>query len=307
MEKIEDILKAPAEEAVKALREKRVVVPEWADLRREYDVRLHPVMDRSAYPDVVDSDGRVERVTRVVYDYQRLAVSRMSELVCGVPVKRVYSPENSTQEELAGYIEKVFERNRIGSVNVERTRMLFAGCEVFTLWYAVEQPNHLYGFDSTLKIRCRNYSPMLGHELYPLFDDTGDLIAMSIGSKTSKGEECFDTYTDTKHLQWRRTKEQGWSLVSEETHTLGKIAGVYCYRPTPIWENTSGLVFEMEWAMSRNGNYLRRNSKPIFFIASNENIDYGQEKDENREFRTILQVAPDAKLGYATWEQAIAT
>lgn len=306
METIDDILRAPAEEAIKALKNKRVVVPAWEDLRKEYDVRLHPVMDQSVYPDVVDSDGRVERVTRVVYDYQRLATCRMSELICGIPVKRTYSPENSTQEELAGYIERVFERNRIDSVNVERTRMLFAGCEVFTLWYAVPQPNRLYGFDSALKIRCRNFSPMMGHDLYPLFDDGGDLVAMSIGSKTADGVECFDAYTADKHIQWRKAKgQQGWSLNTDETHTLGKIAGVYCYRPTPIWEDTSGLVSEMEWTMSRNGNYLRRNSKPIFYIASNDNIDYGQERDENKEFRTILQVAPDARLGYATWEQAI--
>lgn len=305
MMEIEEILRRSDEEAVKVLRTKRVKVPSWEELRKEYDVRLHPVMDRGAYPDVVDDAGRVEKVTRVVYDYQRLATARMSELVCGVPVKRVYSPKNATEEELAGYLESVFERNRIDSVNVERTRMLFAGCEVFTLWYAVAQPNRLYGFDSPVKVRCRNFSPMLGHALYPLFDESGDLVAMSIGSRTDDGVECLDTYTDSRHVQWRLGKGKEWSRVVDEGHSVGKIAGVYAYRPSPIWENTSGLVYEMEWAMSRSGNYLRRNSKPIFYIASSDSIDYGREGDENSEFRTILQVSPEARLGYATWEQAI--
>ena len=187
---------------------------------QEFDPSKHPVMNKSKYPDSVTDDG-VVYVTRVTCDLQRLAVKRMTELVTGIPVKRVYTPENNRQKEIAGYIEKIFMRNRIDSVNIERCNMLFGGCEVATLWYAVEQKNALYGFDSALKIRCRNFSPMLGDDLYPLFDEYGNMIAMSIGYARKNGRKIvqyFDTYTDTKHIKWSNANGD-WEEVENEDIT----------------------------------------------------------------------------------------
>jgi hypothetical protein len=175
------------------------------------------------------------------------------------------------------------------------------------LWYAVEQRNNLYGFDSPLKLRCKNYSPMLGDELYPLFDEYGDLIALSVGytrKKLGRTVSYFDTYTDNKHLKWS-DESNGWNLIEDDDTTLGKIPGVYMYRPTPIWEDTSKMVFEMEWAMSRNGNYLRKNSKPVFCVFADEEVGFGNEKDENTEFRSVFQYPKGSSAGYVTWEQAI--
>ena len=160
-----------AAEKITALKEKTISVPTWAGkngLVQQFDPTNHPVMSKSLYPDITSNDG-VEQVTRIACDLQRLATKRMTELCCGIPVKRVYRPENDKQKEIASYIENILDRNRINSVNVERLNMLFAGCEVLTLWYAVEEKNNIYGFDSPLKFRCRNFSPMLDDDLYPLF------------------------------------------------------------------------------------------------------------------------------------------
>ena len=137
----------------------------------------------------------------------------MSELCNGIPVKRVYKPENDRQKEIATYIEKIFERNRINSMNNERCTMLFAGCEVMTLWYGVEDRNNQYGFSSPLKFRCRNFSPMQGDELYPLFDEYGDMIAMSVGYSRKVADETvnyFDTYTATHHFKWSSNEDSVW-------------------------------------------------------------------------------------------------
>ena len=163
---IEEILNSGLTPAgiISALKEKSISVPAWAGrngLVQEYDPRKHPVMCKAKYPDITNEDGTVEYVTRITYDLQRLATKRMTELVCSIPVKRVYKPENDKQKEIAAYMEKIFERNRIDSVNIERCNMLFAGCEVMTLWYAVEEKNTLYGFNSPLKMRCRNFSPII--------------------------------------------------------------------------------------------------------------------------------------------------
>ena len=295
-------------ERIEALMQKTVTVPVWGGPRglvNEYDPRKHPEMDKAHYRDLVRDSG-VEHVTRITLDLQRLAAKRMGELVCGIPVKRVCKPENDTQKQIAAYLEAVFTRNRIDSVNTDRFHRLFAGCEVFTLWYAAEQRNTLYGFDSPLKLRCRTFSPMLGDELYPFFDEYGDMTAMSIAYTRKVGEKsvrCFDSYTADRHIKWSNASGQ-WERVEDESTTLLKIPGVYAYRPTPVWEDTSRIVWEMEWALSRNGNYLRENSKPRFVVYADEIISYGDEKSSNQEFKSVMQYPTGARAEYITWSQA---
>ena len=195
------------EDKLAALKQKGIDVPAWAgrkNLEGQYDPKYHPVMDKTQYPDTVTGDG-IERVTRVALDLQRLAVKRMTELCVGIPVKRIYKPTDEKQKDVARYLEAILVRNRIDTLNIERLNMLFAGCEVLTLWYATEDKNKVYGFDSPLKFRCRNFSPMLGDALYPLFDEYGDLVALSVGYTRKVGKakvNYFDAYTDSLHVKY---------------------------------------------------------------------------------------------------------
>ena len=311
MPSIQDILggSMTERERITALKQKTIDVPIWTGkqgLINEYDPTKHPVMNKQLYPDLVKDDG-VERVTRITLSFQRLAAKRMSELLCGIPVKRIYKPEDEKQQQVATFLEKIFDRNRINSVNTDRINALFAGCEIFTLWYAVEQKNNLYGFASPLKLRCRTFSPMQGDELYPFFDEYGDMVAMSIGYTRKVGRknvQYFDTYTDDRHIKW--SNESGeWLAVEDEKTTVGKIPGIYTFRPTPIWEDTSRNVYEMEWTLSRNGNYIRENSKPKFIVCADEIIQYGDEKSGNKEFKSVMQYPTGARAEYVTWSQAI--
>ena len=308
---IEEILQSggSAEQIISALKDKSINVPVWSGqngLLQEFDPRKHPVMNKSIYPDEVTADG-VQPVTRITCDLQRLATKRMTELCCGIPVKRVYKPENDRQKEIVQYLEAIYDRNRIDSVNTERLNMLFAGCEVMTLWFAVESPNSQYGFNSHLKLRCRNFSPMIGDDLYPLFDEYGDMIAMSVGYSRKVGRKTvrfFDAYTADRHIKWSDANGQ-WEEVENENITLLKIPCIYAWRPMPIWEDTSKTVYEIEWSLSRNGNYLRDNSKPLFVVFADEAINYGDEKSPNKEFRSVMQYPKGSTAQYVTWQQAV--
>lgn len=298
-----------AADKVARLQYKTISVPAWEGkhgLREQYDPSMHPVMNKSRYPDIVNNDG-IEHVTRVTCDLQRLAVKRMTELTCGVPVKRIYKPQNDAQKEIAAAMEAIYSRNRINSVNVERLNMLFAGCEVLTLWYAVEEANSMYGFESPLKFRCRNFSPMLGDAIYPLFDEYGDMTAISVGYTRKVGDALqnfVDAYTATKHIKFSDAGGE-WTETENENITIGKIPAIYIHRPTPIWEDSSRIVYEIEWALSRNGNYLRKNSKPLFVVLADDAISFGDEKTGEQEARSVLQFPKGSTAQYVTWTQAI--
>jgi hypothetical protein len=301
---ITDVARPPSE-IITDLKKKTISVPSWATLVKEYDPKNHPVMDKHIYPDKVKK-GKIEFVTRITLDFMKLAARRMTELCFGIPVKRLYKPEkdNADQKRVAEIMEKIFKRNRIDMINIERGNYLFAGCEVATLWYSILEDNNLYGEPSKLKLRCKNFSPMDGESLYPYFDEFDDMKAMSIAysrTEADKTTEYFETYTEFEHLRWSGIGST-WAEDIRESITLGKISMIYGYRPTPIHEETANNVYEMEWALSRNGNYIRKNSKPNYNIFSDEKLELGKSKDDD--FVSVHQYPANAKAEYSTWPQA---
>lgn len=296
------------------LKQKSFIPPSWQKLRKEYDPNLHPVITDPDYRDEDNGDGTTDRKTRITYALQQLAVKRMTELAFGIPVNRVYKPRNNRQKEIQQYMERIYARTRINSLNIERSNFLFASCEVMTLWYSVEQKHSTYGFDSNIKLRCRNFSPMNGDTIYPLFDEYGDLIALSVEySRKFGGSDLhtyFDMYTATKHVRWSNDHEDNnggdvMKITVQEDITIGKIPAIYIMRKTPIWEDTSRMVYEMEWAISRNGNYLRKNSKPVFVVAVSDAMEFEKERSEKQEFRSILQIPQGSSANYVTWQGAV--
>jgi hypothetical protein len=304
---LEEILSLPPEDAVAELQTKSVELPAWDDLKEQYDPSEHEVTDTAKYPDIVNDDGSMEQVTRITLDLQRLAAKRTTELCFGIPVKRIYNPQTDGEKEVVKAIEAVLKRNRIESVNIERGNMLFASCEVATIWFAVEEPNTLYGFESRLKLRCRSYSPMNGDSIYPLFDaETNDLIALSFGYTRKDGDrdvEYLDVYTADRHIRYKNA--DNWSEELSEQSAVGKIPAVYCYRPTPAWEDTTGIVTEIEWALSRNGNYLRNNSRPFLAVFADEEISFNTSPQGNQYSKDAGQYPKGSDVKYITWDQAV--
>ena len=103
---IKEILDNEANKAVSSLKRKQLVVPSWEELKNAYDPLLHPVMTDPSYNDLV-TKNHIEKVSRITLDFQRLAVKRMTELCFGIPVKRIYSPENERQREVVKVIENI--------------------------------------------------------------------------------------------------------------------------------------------------------------------------------------------------------
>lgn len=88
---------------------------------------------------------------------------------------------------------------------------------------------------------------------------------------------------------------------------LGKISGVYANRVEPIWEDQSENIYEVEWTLSRNGNYIRKNAKPNWVVFSDEGVTFGEEKIGNQEGRNVLQYPANAKAEYVLWPLAVRT
>lgn len=294
------------------LKKKTIVVPGWSKLEKEYDPTKHPVMTDLSYNSKEGTKGKDKKVTRVILPWQKLAVRRMGSLAFGIPVKRVYKPADDIQKTAAAVIESIYKRNHINSVNLERSKFMYASCEVVTIWYTQEiEGGTVYaGEESKYKLRCKNYSPMKGDALYPLFDEYDDMIALSVEYvRMEDGTRVtyFETYTADHHYRWRMEGSKAVPDMDPEPIKIGKINGVYGFRPLPVWEEQSENVYEAEWTYSYNGNYVRKNSRPnwVVFCDPQDKVRVGQEKDDPRLGRNVLKYPANAKAEYKTWDQSI--
>lgn len=293
---------------IEALKEKQFNPPKWSDLVKEYDPTKHPVMNKERYPDTIADDGTVISSSRVTYALQKLAVDRTSEITFGLPAKRNYHLDEESEKQTAvrDMIESILHSARIDTLNLERSRLFYASCEFSTLWYAVEGEVKYGDTKFRQKLRTRTFSPMQGEEIYPLFDESGDLVALSIESKSKDSKTTYlDTYTADQHIQWVTSGQVTERTIDEALENL-KIPLVYLVRPLPIWEHTSPIVYEMEWTSSRNGNYIQHNAKPLLGVFADHQIEYGDnpEASDPNKGLGIMQFPSGSRLEYITWQQA---
>lgn len=295
----------PIDNIINDLKEKSVCVLLWDKLIKDYEPTLHDIVsDTITRKDKIKSDGTVEKASRIYIGLEKLLTKRMTEFMFSIPVKRIYHniENNKTRQQIAKAIENIYKYARIDSENIKRGNTYFASCEVFTIWYIVEKPNTLYGFQSKYKLKCKTYSPMDGVKLYPLLDELGDMLAMSFEYAKKIGQEeftFFETYTAHTHYKWKQRGSE-WEQIKAESIDIQKIPGIYIYRPVPIYHGLSYLRNEIEYTLSRNSDVIAYNSAPILKVAGEI-----QGKEDKGESRRVFRVENGGDVSYVSWSQAI--
>lgn len=309
MKTLKEILESgrSTDNIINDLREKSVCIQDdWSVLVKDYEPKLHGIVtDVTNRKDKIHGNGKVDKAARIYVGLEKLLVSRMTEFMCAIPVKRVYHniDGNETRQEIAKAIESIYKYARINAENIKRIRAYFASCEVFTIWYTVEQTNSLYGFDSKYKLKCKTYSPMDGVKLYPYMDALGDMLAMSFEYTVKNGNEMetyFETYTSDRHYVWKQNGG-GWTTETDgEEIVIHKIPGVYVYRQTPIYDGLPVIREEIEYTLSRNSDTIAYNAAPVLKV-----VGALQGEEYKGTAQRIFRVENGGDVAYVAWQQAI--
>ena len=307
MNEIEQLLAVgPVNVIIESLKTKSVCVPSWDKLIKDYEPKEHEIVtDTVTRKDKMKSDYSVEKASRIYLGLEKLLTRRMTEFTFAIPVKRVYHniEDNETRQKIAKAIDAIYKYARIDAENIRRGNAYYAACEICTIWYAVEKPNSLYGFKSKYKLKCKTYSPMDGVSLYPLFDERGDMLAMSLEyNKKILDKEItyFETYTDKKHYKWKQENGLFWEEVTNEPIALMKIPAIYAYRDSAIYTDLSYIRKEIEYTLSRNSDVIAYNSAPILKVAGG--MKGGEDKGESRR---VFRVENGGDVSYVSWAQSI--
>ena len=307
MNEINQILTAGSVDVIiEALKRKSVCVPSWDKLIKDYEPKEHEIVtDTVTRKNKVKTDGSVEKASRIYLGLEKLLTRRMTEFTFAIPVKRVYHniEDNETRQSGDVYKRQIYKYARIDAENIRRGNAYYAACEICTIWYAVEKPNSLYGFRSKFKLKCNTYSPMDGVSLYPLFDERGDMLAMSLEyTKKILDKEItyFETYTANKHYKWKQENNRSWEEVTNEPIVLMKIPAIYAYRDSAIYADLSYIRKEIEYTLSRNSDVIAYNSAPILKVAGGM-----QGKEDKGESRRVFRVENGGDVSYVSWAQSI--
>lgn len=306
MKDIRDILNLSTEaDKIQALKQKNVFVPCWGDLRKDYEPTEHAIVkDTTTRRDKIKANGMVDKASRIYIGLEKLLTNRMSEFTFAIPVKRIYSGlEDKKSQEISKALEMVYKHARTDAENLRRAKEYYASCEICTIWYAIPKKNKLYGFDSNFKLKCKTYSPMNGARLYPLFDEYGDMLAMSLEYDVHFGESkttYFETYTAERHLKWKQDNFQHYENILDVENPIGKIPCVYMSRIEPIYGGLSYLRNEIEYTLSRNSDTIAYNSAPILKVSG------GLQGEESKgESKRVFRVENGGDVAYISWAQSI--
>lgn len=290
---------------IERLKQRSYTVPDWGKLLADYEPQFHKIVnDRIGRKDKVHKDGSVDIAARIPIGLEKLLTKRMTEFTFAIPVKRVYTSANEVQKQIAAAIEAIYKTAHIDTENIKRGQAYYASCEIFTMWYAVNRPNTLYGFDSQYKLKCQTFSPMDLCKLYPLMDETGDMIAMSFEyeRRTSSNTTItfFETFTADRHYKWQQFGKD-WEEVGEpERISILKIPGAYLMRPQPCFAGLQPLREDLEYTISRNSDIVAYNASPILKIVGN--LIGGEHKGETRR---VYRVSEKGDVGYVSWAQSV--
>lgn len=310
---------SPSDKVISTLKSSASSLPSsvsWDLMKKLYEPTLHFITkDTDGRKDKVRSDGVTDKASRITFGLEKLLVSRMSEFMFAIPVKRVYTGLDDeeyadTRSQIIRAVEMIYKHARINTENLKRATSVFASSEALTMWYTEKKQNSIYGFPCSHKLKCKTYSAMDGYTIYPLFDEYDDLLAVSIEYDkviNYNTVRYFETYTANKHYKWSQgdksiTSEiSNWVLLIDEDIELLKIPAIYFHRNCPIYYGLSVLREEIEYALSRNSDTIAYNASPILKVVG-QLTDSDEDKGSGRR---VWGVENGGDISYVSWSQSI--
>ncbi len=285
----------------------------YDEVSSQYKVSKHDVFSETIRPKKIikkdsgetDANGNPSLITQAVevarigVPLQKLIVERRVGFMLSEPVEveAVAGDDSTAEKELIEHIVYIQNDNKMDYKNKEVARRMMSECEVAELWYFVENKDPKIKGKFTLKMKI--LSPALGDSLYPLFDNTGDMIAFARGYKIKEEKkeiEHFDVYT--AEAEYKYVKRDSWALDPEATpnpvvNAVGKIMAVYYSQPTPEWDDVQTMIARLETNLSNHADTNDYFGSPILTVMG-EMLGYAQKGETGK----VMQLEQGAQANY---------
>lgn len=291
--------------------------PDTKKLQSQWFVTGHDVMDRTKrrdrdvlYEEADEDDAttkvksRIESVARIPVPFQKNIVSKAVSFLFGNPVKIVTSLIQGEELRVLNAVKTIWDDTKADSQNRVIAKELFRSTQVAEIWYPVrkDEEHDDYGFPTPFKLRMAVFSPWDGHELYPLFDDHGDMIAFSrryvIRSENDRDEQYIETYTADQYYRWKNDVF-GWRLIENSRNIIGRIPVVYASQEQAEWAEVQYSIDRLETILSNHADTNDYNGSPIV-VAEGQILSIGKKGERGK----VVEMEKGGKLSYLSWDHA---
>lgn len=297
----------------------------------DYQVDSHSIFDTTIRPDKLikkDSgetgvDGNPTLITasipvaRIGLPLQKLIVERRVGFMLSDPVKieAIYVSESDNEKRLEKIVGRIQNDNKMDYRNKEAARRMMSELECAEIWYFVpnNEPDEVLKNQYTLRVKLA--SPLLGDKLYPLFDETGDLIAFARAYKIKEDKieiEHFDVFTsefEYKYINrdnlWKLNimtdAEGNQSNINPIPNAVKKIMVIYHTQPRPEWADVQSMISRLETISSNHADTNDYFGSPVMIVKGIVK-GYAQKGETGK----ILEVEGDDKSGaeYLSWDSS---
>lgn len=264
--------------------------------------------------------SKLVRVNRIPLALQKKIV-RMAVAFLGRPELDA-NPVSADEINLIAIIKQIWDTSKLDYSFNEIATIVMSERHCAELWYTQDVDEAYWAtlpIDMKVKLSMRILANSKGDQLYPVFDEYGDMIAFGRGffvkeivdGKVSNVTH-FDLYTADEIY---RSKEVGGitlylqsagGLYAEDftalVNPIGKIPVIYYCQPQVEWKDVQPLIERLEVKLSNHADTNDYFDSPIM-MASGE-VEGFSDKDESGK---LLQLQQGAELKYLTWESAPAS
>lgn len=326
---LQEILALPGDAAMAHLKYRKTPHPDTEGLYADWNPERHDVHDTRKRPKAkvlvkephIDPAGNRrpaeythEEVNRISLPIEQDIVNIHTAFTVGTEPLLDCDAGNDREGELLEIIGYINKKNKLKYQNKKVVRSLLSEQEVAEYWYMADDKSGFWdkvwaklktlsGIRSKpeKKLRSVLWSPFRGDKLYPLFDDFGDLIALSREYKTKdiKGVEHlnFMCVTDTEVVTWK--EENNWQKEVFK-HGFKKMPVVYAYRSEALCKNIKTMRNRLELLLSDYADCIDRYFFPFMLLKGDIN---GVPKKAGKSKMLKIEGA-DADARYLEWSQS---
>lgn len=296
----------------------------------DYQVDSHSIFDTTARPNKsakkdsgeVDGSGNptltsVEiAVARIGLPLQKLIVERRVGFMLSDPVKTeaIYASESDKEKRLEKIVERIQNDNKMDYRNKEVARRMMSELECAEIWYFVPNNEPDDVLKNKLTLRVKLVSPVLGDKLYPLFDETGDLISFARAYKIREDKkeiEHFDVFTTELEYKYVN-RDNVWKLdvvtdaegnqsnINPIPNSVKKIMVIYHSQPRPEWADVQSMISRLETTSSNHADTNDYFGSPVMIVKGTVK-GYAQKGETGK----ILEVEGDQSgADYLSWDSS---
>lgn len=283
----------------------------------QYETRGHAIFSRVKRPlkSITNNKGQTKAVdrARLSVPLQKKIVNITAAFLLGNPIELDYTVDEtiSMQQDFVDILTKVWDDNKLDYKSKKLAKILFSECEVAELWYTPEVDKDYWAEtqipQAQLGLRMRIIANSLGDLLYPVFDNTGDMIAFGrayriYGSSElnlTNSELHFDVYTEKQIFFGVKESDSVDWTVETKPNILNRIPIIYYSQPLPEWHDVQTMIERYETLISNLSDTNDYFGDPTVIVKGTI-TGFSQKGEQGK----MLQLDPQADVSYLTWDRA---